>query len=76
MPAVYFKLATLVVFTLSRPFFPLRFLTGMPSRFEPAQGDVRLCAALITCDPHTGRATSIERIMIGQGVRSETKAAL
>lgn len=53
-----------------------RFLTGMPCRFEPGQGDVRLCAALVECDPHTGRATSIERIMVGQNVRSEARIAL
>ena len=43
-----------------------KFLTNMPSRFEPASDDVRLCAALIDCDPLTGRATSIERIMLRQ----------
>ncbi len=41
-----------------------RFLTSMPARFEPAQGDVRMCASLIQCDPSSGRATSIERLMI------------
>jgi calcineurin-like phosphoesterase len=41
-----------------------RFLTGMPSRFEAATGNVRLCAVQIDCDPETGRATAIERIML------------
>jgi metallophosphoesterase (TIGR00282 family) len=41
-----------------------RFLSNMPSRFEPATDDVRLCGAIIDCDAETGRATSIERIMI------------
>lgn len=41
-----------------------RFLTNMPMRFEPATGDVRLCAALIDCDETTGRASRIERITI------------
>ncbi|HWR37184.1 MAG TPA: TIGR00282 family metallophosphoesterase [Clostridia bacterium] len=41
-----------------------KFLTSLPSRFEPATGDVRLCAVLIDCDEATGRATSIERLMI------------
>lgn len=41
-----------------------RFLTSMPSRFEPAHGDVRLCAVVIECDETTGRASSIERLMI------------
>jgi 2',3'-cyclic-nucleotide 2'-phosphodiesterase len=43
-----------------------RFLTNMPGRFEAATDDVRLCAALIDCDPTTGRATAIERIMLRQ----------
>ena len=43
-----------------------KFLTNMPSRFEPAVDDVRLCAALVECDPVTGRASSIERIMLKQ----------
>ncbi len=41
-----------------------KFLTGMPARFEPATGDVRLCGAVIDCDETTGRARSIERIML------------
>jgi len=41
-----------------------RFLTQMPARFEPAQGNVRLCATLIECDPQTGRAQKIERIVL------------
>ncbi len=41
-----------------------RFLTSMPGRFEPAHGDVRLCAALIECDAVSGRASAIERLMI------------
>ena len=43
-----------------------RFLTNMPGRFEPATDDVRLCAALIDCNAETGRATSIQRIMLRQ----------
>jgi 2',3'-cyclic-nucleotide 2'-phosphodiesterase len=41
-----------------------RFLTNMPGRFEAATNDVRLCATLIDCDPATGRATAIQRIML------------
>ena len=41
-----------------------RFLTGMPARFEPASGDVRLCAVVVQCDDQTGRATRIERLML------------
>jgi len=41
-----------------------KFLNNMPVRFEAADGDVHLCAALIDCDETTGRARSIERIMV------------
>src|SRR5260370_8147576 len=43
-----------------------RFLTGLPGRFEPAKGDPRFCAAVIECDPSSGRASSIQRIMLGE----------
>jgi 2',3'-cyclic-nucleotide 2'-phosphodiesterase len=43
-----------------------RFLTGLPSRFEAAKGDPRFCAVLIECNPTTGRASSIQRIMLGE----------
>ncbi len=41
-----------------------RFLTGMPARFEAANGDVRLCGVAVDCDDQTGRATRIERLML------------
>src|SRR6201987_1862318 len=41
-----------------------KFLTNMPARGTPAKGDPRLCAVVIDCDPGTGRASKIERIMI------------
>ncbi len=41
-----------------------RFLNGMPVRFEPATGDVRLCAVVIDGDEETGKARSIERLML------------
>jgi calcineurin-like phosphoesterase len=43
-----------------------RFLTGMPGKFEAAKGNPKLCAALIECDPVTGRAFTIQRIMLGE----------
>lgn len=43
-----------------------RFLTNLPLRFEPATGDVRLCGTLIDCDETSGRARTIQRIMIGE----------
>jgi calcineurin-like phosphoesterase len=39
-----------------------RFLNGMPSKFEAATGPGRLNAVIITADPKTGRAMSIERL--------------
>jgi metallophosphoesterase (TIGR00282 family) len=41
-----------------------KFLSGMPARFEAANGDVRLCAVLVECDDRTGRATRMERLML------------
>jgi 2',3'-cyclic-nucleotide 2'-phosphodiesterase len=43
-----------------------RFLTGLPGRFEAAKGDPRFCGVLIDCDPATGRALSIQRLMLGE----------
>jgi hypothetical protein len=43
-----------------------KFLTGMPSKFEAAKGNPKMCAALVACDPATGRATRIQRIMLGE----------
>jgi len=41
-----------------------KFLSGMPTRFEAATGDVRLCAVVIECDDKTGRATGMKRLML------------
>ena len=43
-----------------------RFLTGMPGKFEAAKGNPKMCAALISCDGATGRATGIRRLMLGE----------
>jgi len=43
-----------------------RFLTGMPGKFEPAKGNPKMCATLIECDGATGRATGIQRMMLGE----------
>ena len=43
-----------------------RFLSGMPGKFEPARGDARMAALLIDCDPSTGRAQSVQRLMLGE----------
>lgn len=41
-----------------------KFLSGMPARFEPASGDVRLCAVVVECDNNSGRATRMERLLV------------
>jgi metallophosphoesterase (TIGR00282 family) len=46
-----------------------RFLTSLPGRFEAAINDVRFCAVLVDCDESTGRAQSIQRIMLDEGGR-------
>ena len=43
-----------------------KFLTGMPGKFEAAKGNPKMCAALVACDPMTGRAHRIQRIMLGE----------
>jgi len=43
-----------------------KFLTGMPGKFDAAKGNPKMCAALVSCDPKTGRATRIQRIMLGE----------
>jgi metallophosphoesterase (TIGR00282 family) len=43
-----------------------KFLTGLPGKFEAAKGNPKLCATLISCDPTTGRAHHIQRIMLGE----------
>jgi len=48
-----------------------RFLTSLPARFEPATGDVRLCAVLIDCDESTGRALRMQRIVLNEAGENE-----
>ncbi len=43
-----------------------KFLTGMPGKFEAAKGNPKMCATLVDCDPQTGRASGITRIMLGE----------
>jgi len=43
-----------------------KFLTGMPGKFEAAKGNPKMCAALVTCDAATGRATSVQRLALGE----------
>ena len=39
-----------------------RFVTGMPSRLEPATGNPRLHGVVVTCDDKTGKASAITRL--------------
>jgi len=41
-----------------------RFLTGLPSRFEPAEDSPRLCSVILDVDETTGSARSIEPLTI------------
>jgi len=43
-----------------------RFLTGMPGKFEAAKGNPKMCATLVTCNATTGRASAIQRLMLGE----------
>lgn len=43
-----------------------RFLTGMPGKFEAAKGNPKMAAVLIGCDGATGRAYSIQHMMLGE----------
>ena len=48
-----------------------RFLTGLPTRFEPADEDLRLDAAVVDVDPASGRAIAIHTVqkkLVGAGV--------
>ena len=41
-----------------------RFLNNMPTRFEAATGDTRLCAVTVDADDATGKARSIKRVTV------------
>jgi len=36
----------------------------MPTRFEAATGDARLCAVIVDADDASGKARSIKRLMV------------
>lgn len=52
-----------------------RFLTGMPSKFEPATGNPRLNGLVIEADDKTGRATGITRISYSERELTELPGA-
>jgi len=41
-----------------------RMRTGIPVRFEPATGDVRIEGVVVDCDPATGRASACEAVRV------------
>lgn len=41
-----------------------RMRTGMPVRFEVAEGGVRIEGVLVECDPQSGRATAIRPVRV------------
>jgi len=41
-----------------------RFITQVPVRFQPADGDALFCGVLLEVDPDSGRARSIERLRV------------
>jgi metallophosphoesterase (TIGR00282 family) len=54
-----------------------RFLTLLPERLQPADGDLRLNAVLVRVDEATGRATSVQRLQIpfekGAGAKASAR---
>jgi hypothetical protein len=44
-----------------------RFVTQLSGKFQLAEGAATLQAVVIDVDPQTGRATSIERLSVGEG---------
>jgi metallophosphoesterase (TIGR00282 family) len=43
-----------------------KFLTAMPGKFEAAKGNPKMCGSVVTCDPATGKASAIQRVMLGE----------
>ena len=52
-----------------------RFLTLMPERLSPAEGDPRLNAVLVSLDPASGRSAGIRRIELTLGDAAPTAGA-
>lgn len=50
-------------------------LTGLPTEFEVATKDVRLCGTIVDVDSATGRATAIERVCIRESDLPRLQAA-
>jgi metallophosphoesterase (TIGR00282 family) len=50
-------------------------LTGRPTEFEVATGDVRLCGSIVEVDSETGRATAIRRLAVNEADLDRLSAA-
>ncbi len=50
------------------------FMTNIPSPFDVATGDPRLCGIVVNVDSNSGRATGIQRIMVKGEDLSQTDA--
>src|SRR5262245_16898051 len=51
-------------------------LSFQPTQFEVAVGDVRLCGTIAECDPATGLATGIRRLVVTEAEAEELAAAV
>ena len=51
-----------------------RMRTGIPVRFRPATGGVRLEGVVVDCDPATGRATAIEPLRVERELARQPEA--
>jgi calcineurin-like phosphoesterase len=53
-----------------------KFITQMPTPFDVAENDVRICGAIATVDSESGKAEGIRRVVIRQdgSVRDPAKA--
>jgi len=47
-------------------------ISAVPSAYDVADGDVRLCGVLVSVEPSTGRATHIERIRVQGTAEAKT----
>jgi 2',3'-cyclic-nucleotide 2'-phosphodiesterase len=48
--------------------------TFLPTQFDVADGDIRLCGTIVDVDPETGRATAINRLRVDWNDVPESKA--
>src|SRR5581483_2510650 len=53
-----------------------KFTTLLPARFEVAEGETQLCAALVDVDPVTGQAAAIQRLQVPAHIRQRSAASV